>query len=127
MKVYILDGRVLFYKYKIVGTDSRSRTVTLYAKDDAERTALAATLTGATITDISATTTQLAKAAEWESISNKKDFSVANAEEYIKTANSNNLLASSELRVVSQNNASNRFVFDYNENDDSLDIYFDTE
>lgn len=127
MKVYIKDGKVFFYKYRITGQDNRNRAVTLYARDDAEKNTMVLSLTGAVTTDISATAAQLEKAAEWESISNKKDFSVSNAEEYINSANSNNLLASSELRVVSQTNASNRFVFDYNESDDSLDIYFDTE
>lgn len=127
MKIYIKDGKIFFYKYRIVGKDSKNRTVTLYGKDDADKNLIVAKLTGATSTIISPTSIQLEKAAEWESISNKKDFSVNSAEEYVLSANSGNTLASSELRVVSQNNASNRFVFDYNESDDSLDIFFDKE
>lgn len=124
MKIFIKDGKVSFFKFKITANDNRGRQITVYAKDDNEKTKLLSGLTGAVVADITPTPEQTVKGEEWQVINNSKNYNVSVAEDYIKTS-IEKTSSMTQLKIHSSIDSSKRVTMDYNENEESLDIYFD--
>lgn len=87
MKIYIRDGNVLFYKYRINGTDRLSRKISLYAKDDDDKTRQMAKMQDSYAVNIEPSTEAVLKAKEWQELNKFKNFDVAEAEEFIGIKN----------------------------------------
>lgn len=87
VKIYIKDGIVCFYKYKITGTDNLSRPVTLYAKDDKDKTKQIARIHDGLAVDISPSMEVIEKAKQWQLLNQSNNFNVADVENYINLYN----------------------------------------